>query len=41
MSPWAEDTAKATSPYWLYSSLLLTMAPYLTGVEGDTAAWEA
>ena len=40
MSPWAEDMTKATSPYWLHSSLLLTMTPYLTGV-GDTSVWEA
>ena len=41
MSPWVEDMVKATSPYWLYSSLLLTIAPYLTGVVGDTSVWEA
>ena len=41
MSPWAEHMTKATSPYWLHSSLLLTMAPYLTGVVGDTSVWEA
>ena len=41
MSPWAEDRNKAPSPYWLYSSLLLTMPPYLTGVVGDTLVWKA